>query len=182
MQIRHVVTGCTAAAIAIGTVFVAGAAAGQGRGRGAAAPQVHANMAQLMRGMLYPASNVIFSAQSDDPAAIKPAPEPSTSPNPLTSTYGGWQAVENAGLVLAESANLLTIPRMCANGKPAPVQSPEWTKALMELREAGLASYKAAQAKNQDQIVDAADKVATACASCHDVYREKSNPADRCTK
>jgi cytochrome c556 len=41
-------------------------------------------------------------------------------------------------------------------------------------------AYKAAQSKNQDNILDAADAVATACANCHDKYREKPNLADRC--
>src|SRR5438105_10642741 len=36
-------------------------------------PRVYANMLQLMRGTLYPQSNVIFTAQVEDPAAFKPA-------------------------------------------------------------------------------------------------------------
>src|SRR5262245_39807836 len=77
---------------------------------GAASAQVHGNLAQVMRGILFPNSNVIFAAQSNDPAKVKPAGDPSTATDPLASTYGGWAAVENAGLAIAESANLLTIP------------------------------------------------------------------------
>src|SRR5215471_18070178 len=62
--------------------------------------QVEANLLQLMRGVLYPASNVIFAAQSDNPADVKPAKDPATATDPLASTYGGWQAVENAALAL----------------------------------------------------------------------------------
>ena len=40
-----------------------------------------------------------------------------------------------------------------------------------------LATYAAAKTKNQDKIVDAADVMTTACANCHDKYREVS---DRC--
>ena len=54
--------------------------------------QVHGNLAQVMRGIIYPASNVVFFAQSEDPAAVKPETDPSTSPNPLSSSYGGWEA------------------------------------------------------------------------------------------
>src|SRR5262245_45788428 len=68
---------------------------------GSAAPRVESNLLQLMRGILYPSSNVIFAAQ-DDLSKFTPAADPATSPNPLTSTYGGWQAVENAALALAE--------------------------------------------------------------------------------
>jgi hypothetical protein len=151
--------------------------------RAGPAPQakVEANLLQLMRGIIYPASNVIFAAQVDL-AEQKPAADPSVSPNPLTSTYGGWQAVENAGLALAEAANLVALPgRMCSNGKPAPVQRADWVKYTQRLREAGRAAYKAAQSKSQDAMVDVSGKVADACSSCHDVYREKKGGvADRC--
>ena len=74
--------------------------------------QVQSNLNQLMRGVLYPAANVVFSAQSDDPATIKrpPGVDPSLATDPLVSTFGGWLAVENAALALADSANLLLIP------------------------------------------------------------------------
>jgi hypothetical protein len=138
--------------------------------------RVHGNVLQVMRGILYPASNVIFAAQSDDPAAIKPAADAATSPNPLTSVYGGWTAVENAGIAIAEAANLLTIPgRVCANGKPAPIQNADWRMWVQELRDAGMATYKAAQAKNQDAILEAAGVVSEACSHCHDKYREVPN-------
>src|SRR5262247_3602568 len=81
--------------------------------------QVHANLNQLMRGLLYPAANVVFSAQADNPGEIKfiPGHDPNMSTDPLTSSFGGWQAVENASLALAESAALLTIEgRKCTNG------------------------------------------------------------------
>jgi hypothetical protein len=163
---------------------VAGAAvAAQAPARGAQAParggaaaggmQTHGNLLQVMRGILYPASNVVFAAQ-DDPTTVKPADDPSTSPNPLSSSYGQWLAVENAGIALAESANLLTIPRMCSSGRPAPVGNADWQKFVAGLRTAGMTVYKAAQTKNVDQITEAADAVASACGNCHDVYREKT--------
>lgn len=149
----------------------------------AAAPsaQPTANLIQLMRGILYPASNVIFAAQSDDPAKIKPAKDPSTATDPLQSTYGGWQAVENASLALVESASLLTLPgRKCANGIDAPIRNPDWAKFVQGLRDAGLKAYQAAQSKDQDKVLDAAEAMTNACAACHDKWREKPNLADRC--
>jgi hypothetical protein len=159
----------------------AAAPAGRGTGRGAAAAHVDANLLQLMRGVLYPASNVIFAAQDDITKLPQPA-DPSVSPNPLTSTYGGWTAVENAALAIAESANLIALPgRMCSNGKPAPVQRADWLKYTEGVRVAGLAVYKAAQTKSSDAIVDVAGTLSDACAACHDVYREKkTGPQDRC--
>lgn len=143
-------------------------------GRGAAAqPRVYADMLQLMRSVLYPASNVIFTAQSDDPASFKPALRPSTSSDPFTSVWGGWTAVEHSGLALAEAANLLIIPgRLCANGKPAPIQNADWQMWVQELRDAGMAAYKAAQTKSQDAILEAAAVVSDSCAHCHNKYRQ----------
>ena len=128
-------------------------------------------MLQLMRGTLYPQSNVIFTAQLEDPASFKPAAHESTSSDPFTSSYGGWLAVENSGMAMAETSNLLLVPRPCSNGKPAPIQNADWQMWVQELREASLSVYKAGQAKNDEVVLDAADKLATACLHCHAKYR-----------
>jgi hypothetical protein len=171
------------------TVAVAAQARGRAAGGGTAAAgrQLHGNLAEVMQAILFPQSNVVFAVQSADPAAIKPAADPATATDPLESAYGGWQAVANSGIALAESANLLTIPgRVCSNGRPAPVQNADWIKFVGELREAGMFTYKVGLAKNTDGILDAADKVSTACSNCHDVYREKTPEQGglkaRCTK
>jgi hypothetical protein len=159
------------------------AARGTASARGSASPSGApvATLGQLMKGILYPNSNVIFFAQDKDPAKVKPAADPSLSTDPLASTYGGWEAVENSALALYEAADLLTIPgRKCTNGKPVPIQNADWPKLVQGLRDAGLTVYKAAQSKNMDKIVDSADAMTTACANCHDKYREKPTLAARC--
>lgn len=134
-----------------------------------------------MRGILFPNSNVVFAAQEDDPAKVPPAKDPSLATNPLASTYGGWIAVENSALALTEAANLLMLPgRKCANGRPVPINNPDWPKCVQGLREAGMTAYKAAQSKNMDNILMAADVMSTACSNCHEKYREKTDLADRC--
>ena len=148
--------------------------------------QVHGDLRQVMRGILFPNSNVVFLAQGTDPATVPKDADGTTSVNPLASVYGGWEAIENSSIALAEAANLLTIPgRMCANGKPVPVQSADWQRFVQGLRDAGIASYKAAQTKDMDKMLDAADTLTNACSECHDVYREKSEQrggdAARCT-
>jgi len=149
--------------------------------------QVHGDLRQVMRGILFPNSNVVFFAQGNDPAAVPKDADGTTSVNPLAGVYGGWEAIENSSIALAEAANLLTIPgRMCANGKPVPVQNADWQRFVQGLRDAGTASYKAAQSKDMDKMLDAADTLTNACSECHDVYREKSEQrggdAARCTK
>jgi hypothetical protein len=150
---------------------------------GAATPasKTPATLGQLMKGILFPNSNVIFFAQSDDPAKVTPAKDPSTATDPLADTYGKWEAVENSSLALVESANLLTIPgRTCTNGKPVPITNADWPKFVQGLRDAGMTAYKAAQSKNMDKMLEAADVMTTACANCHEKYREKPTLADRC--
>jgi len=146
----------------------------QAQNIGAVRPQVYGNLAQVMRGILFPNSNVIFFAQSNNPADVKPAPDPSVSPDPLSSTYGGWTAVENSSIALAEASNLLIIPgRKCSNGRPVPLNNPDWAKFVQGLRAASMTAYQAAQSKNQDKILDAAGNISTACMNCHDRYRDK---------
>jgi hypothetical protein len=145
--------------------------------------QVQTDLNRLMRGVFYPASNVVFSAQNDNPSDVKfvPGKDPALATDPLASTFGGWQAVENAALALMESSNLLLIPgRNCANGSPVPLNDPDWAKFVIELRDAGMKAYKAAQTKDQDKMVDAADTLSASCSACHRKWREKRNAADRC--
>ena len=134
-----------------------------------------------MRGTLFPESNVIFAAQGTDPDKVQPDKDPSTALNPLASTYGKWQAVENASLAIAEVSSLLMNPnRKCSNGVAVPVKNADWIKWVQGLKTVGVSTYKAAQTKDQDKILDAAGDLAQACANCHDKYREKPNLADRC--
>jgi cytochrome c556 len=60
------------------------------------------------------------------------------------------------------------------------MNSPDWARFVQELRDAGMKAYKAAQSKNQDRMVDAADTLTAACAGCHKKWREKPRFADRC--
>ena len=144
-------------------------------------PQIVANLLQLMRGTLFPASNVIFAAQNLNPAEVPPAQDPSLATDPLANTYGKWQAVENAALAIGETANLLIIPgRKCSSGIDVPLKNPDWAKFVQGLRDAALTTYKAAQSKDQDKITDASGTLSEACANCHDKYREKKDLADRC--
>jgi hypothetical protein len=148
-----------------------------------AGQEVQANLNQLMRGVLYPAANVVFFAQADDPATVKPIPgqDPSMATDPLTSTFGGWQAIENGALALAESANLLVIPgRTCSNGVPVPIKDPDWSKFVREVRDASMSAYKAAQTKDQDKMIETAETLSAACAGCHRKWRDRRPAGNRC--
>lgn len=145
-------------------------------------PAASATVNQLMRGVFFINSNVVFLVQSDDPAAIKRDFQPSRAVNPLGGTFGGWEAVENAALAIADSAALLELPRSCSNGKAAPVKDAEWLRFVDDMRNVSLKAYKAAQKKSQDAIVDVSEELSTACSACHRVYRDTGRPNSRCVK
>jgi hypothetical protein len=147
----------------------------------APAPPEHATLNQLMRGTFYPASNVFFSAQDGNPADIPHAKDPNMATDPLTSSFGKWEAVENSALAMTELADLLMRPgQHCSNGRDVPVGNADWAKFVQGLREAGMTAYAAAKTKDQDKIIDAAGVLATACKNCHDKYRDRVRPPDRC--
>jgi hypothetical protein len=142
----------------------------------------HANLAQLMRGIPFTFSNIIFDAQSADPGKpIASADISAGATAAYASVYGGWQQVENSALALAETANLLLIPgRLCENGKPVPIDREDFRQAADGLKVAGMAAYKAAQSRDLDAMVDVAGTVSDSCAQCHEPYRDFDDPKDRC--
>jgi mono/diheme cytochrome c family protein len=157
------------------------------------------NMAQVMRGILFPSSNLIFNVQGRDPGVplpARPATQATSGAFPWADwgagIYTGWELVDYAAVALAESAPLMLTPgRRCENGKLVPVTDPDWIKFSIELADAGKAAYKAAQTRKQDVVSEVTDVVATACSHCHEAYRDKpgprtttdpSNKAARCVK
>jgi hypothetical protein len=134
---------------------------------------------QLMHAILFPLGNTVFFAQAEDPDALARDPMPSSSPNPLTGLYGGWQAVENSALALAESADLLLIEgRMCSNGEVVNVENADWIRFVDDYREKSVAAYEAALTKDQDAMVDASGSLSEACLACHRAYRREPTPGD----
>ncbi|MGC1783773.1 MAG: hypothetical protein WA708_14720 [Acidobacteriaceae bacterium] len=147
----------------------------------ASAPAHPAVLVQLMRGIMFPNSNVLFAATNKNPADIPPAKIPSAATDPLEGTFGQWQAAENSSLAIVEAASLLTVPRrLCSNDRPVPTTNADWPKLVQGLRNAGMQCYRAAQSKNMDKLSDATDVLTTACSNCHAKYRDTAKLADRC--
>jgi hypothetical protein len=139
-----------------------------------------ATLNQLMRSLFFPHSNVVFFTQRYDPAEVKRAVEPSGSTDPLTGVFGGWEAVENSALTMADAADLLmTAGRKCSNGRDVPLANPDWAQLVQGLRDASMVSYKAALTKDRDKLIDASDVLARSCSNCHNKYRP-GNAANRC--
>ena len=141
-------------------------------------------LAQLMRGIYFPNSNLIFDVQQNDPAVPKKQSNSGSSTDTYSSAYSGWEIVENAAIALTDGVDLILKPgRTCQNGKPVPINQPDFQTFARDMRAAGLATLAAARTRNQEKVSDATNNIADACSSCHEVYRDKG-PADsqaRCT-
>jgi quinoprotein glucose dehydrogenase len=150
------------------------------------------NMQQLMAGILFPSSNIIFNVQTHDPGAPSKPSEAGKGGFSWVEwgagIYSGWDLVDDAAIAVSESAPLLLTPRRCQNGRLAPVDRPDWIKFTEGLAEAGRAAFRASQTRNQEAVSDATNQLADACQACHRVYRDKrggtssdpSNKAARC--
>jgi hypothetical protein len=135
-----------------------------------------------MVGIMFPSANVIAAAAQTDPLKIPLADDPVTTPDPLGSLYGGWRAVENAGIAIAEATNLMAEPgRKCTNGRDVPSRSEEWNRLVEQLRKDSLEVYEAAKAKNQERLKVVEESLDMTCDNCHGKYLEKTaNIEDRC--
>jgi len=141
------------------------------------------NLAQMMRGILFPSSNLIFDVQTLDPGAPqRNGAADAGATVAFGNMFAGWQQVENAAVALEESAYVMMLPgHRCQNGKPVPVEQADWVKYTQELAEAGRATYKAAQSRNRDAVIEVTNQVADACLNCHLAYRDKpGGNAARC--
>lgn len=180
--------------VGLGVLFLAAAAIAQapatkpaaGPAAGpASAARVEGTLAQVMRGMLFPASNILFDAQSSDPGKpAKPAPGGGGATAQYSNVYGGWQGVENAAIVLEEAVTVIQKPgRLCQNGKPAPLAQADFKKWADALGDVARRALAAARAKDQDKVIEVDGDLTDACANCHVKYRDvgDADSPKRCT-
>jgi hypothetical protein len=135
------------------------------------------SVAAVMRGILFPSANIIFTVQTIDPGEKKePADENAAGKLDWLvwggNIYKGWEVVDYAAVSVAESAQLMLTPgRRCENGRAAPITDPDWIKFTMQLADAGKAAYKASQTRKQDVASDSTNQLNDSCQNCHRVYR-----------
>ena len=141
-------------------------------------------LAQIMRGIYFSNSNLIFDVQQNDPSVPKKKSDSGSSTDTYSSAYSEWEKVENAAIALTDGVDLILKPgRTCQNGKPVPIGQADFQKFARDMRASGLAVLQAARAKNQEKVSDATNDLADSCSNCHEVYRDKGSadsPA-RCT-
>lgn len=142
------------------------------------------NMAQLMRGIFFPNSNLIFTVQTRDPGAPAPPPPAGGAQSGGFSfvdwgagIYGGWQLVDNAAIALADASPLMLAPGIrCENGRLAPVNDPDWIRFTEEMMAVARRTYRASQTRSQDAVAEITGDLSDACANCHRAYRDVRQP------
>ena len=142
---------------------------------------VTGDLLQLMRGVFFPTSNMIFNVQSNDPAekeqrlATRKAPAGNAAVDWNQwggSLYSGWDDVEYAAVTLSEVSPLLLSPgRLCQNGKPVPVERADWKQFTEGMLQAARKSYEAAKKRDQAAVSESTNDLSAACQNCHQVYR-----------
>jgi len=141
------------------------------------------DLAQLMRAIAFPNSNIIFNVQVKDPNI--PTKRDASADFDYTQwgagVYTGWLPVEQAAIAIIETAPLLLMPgRVCQNGLPVPVDRADWKRYTAELMEIGRVAKQAAQSRNREAFEEISEKLSDACANCHRVYRRDAPGAMRC--
>lgn len=104
-------------------------------------------MGELMAHIIYPSSDAIFYISTRTP-----------------TTPEEWIELQTKAMMLAESANLLMLPRRARD-------QDRWIKDANLLLDAGIAAFKAAKAKDVDVLVALNDQLYAACVTCHADYR-----------
>ena len=136
-------------------------------------------LAQLMRSVFFPSSNLIFTVQTRDPAAPVPPPSPAAQGAGFSvfewgqGIYTGWPLVENAAAALADASPLMLTPGLrCENGRLAPVTDAQWIRFTDEMIAVAKRTYRLAQTRNQETVSEVTGDLSDACTNCHRAYRD----------
>ena len=134
---------------------------------------------QLMRGVFFPNSNLLFTVQTRDPAAPVPPPDPAAKGAGFSvfewgqGIYTGWPVIENAAAALADASPWMLSPGLrCDNGRLAPVTEADWIRFTEQMISVAKRGYRLSQTKNQDAVAEWTGDLSDACAACHGVYRD----------
>jgi hypothetical protein len=181
--------------VVIGLAIVAGTAALTPRPTSAQSPAAQAapsggfspigSILEVMLQIVDPYADAIFESVS---VVITQEGEKETRPQ----TEEDWLEVRGNALILAESGNLLKIPRPVSPAKPAPGiafeppgpddLSPAQVEQLLKrdrrafdafaqgLTDAALIALRAADARSVDGLYEAGDAIDQACENCHSTY------------
>ena len=83
-----------------------------------------------------------------------------------------WDKVRNAAIMLTESGNLLMMTPRAKDGDV-------WMQRAQEMINTGQEAWKAAEAKNRDQLFTIGGDVYEACSHCHQAYMDAIKNANK---
>lgn len=109
-----------------------------------------ATVKQLMTAIIIPSSDVLFQVAGKAP-----------------TNEEEWATVERNAMTLVESGNLLMIGDRAKD-------TGDWMKESQSLVDVGVSAFKAAQAKNVDELTKLGDQIYEVCESCHNKYTDKA--------
>jgi hypothetical protein len=138
-----------------------------GCSQGPAAPPFKpmADVKQLMQGAIDPQADAIWEATG---SIVTSAGVEERRPK----SQAEWDAVRNSAIVLTEAGNLLMMVPRAKDGD-------EWMKRSQELIDTGFAAWKAAEAKNVDQLFTIGGDIYEACSHCHQEYMDAIKNANK---
>ena len=113
------------------------------------------NMTQLMVDVIYPTSDAIFYIERNIP-----------------QNDHDWGVLRMNALTLAESGNLLMMVPRAKDGDV-------WMKRSQELIDTGMAAWRAAEAKNVNQLFTVGGDIDDACSHCHQEYMDEIKNANK---
>ncbi len=118
-----------------------------------------ASVKQIMKGIVGPAANVVFSAVSTTTTARGVEEKAPQTPEE-------WEAVGNSAAALIESGNLILM------GNRA-IDQGDWAKFSRQMIEAGKVALKATQDKSADGVLASGEAINASCDDCHLKYERK---------
>jgi hypothetical protein len=124
-----------------------------------------ADVKQLMQGAVDPQADVIWEATG---SIVTSAGVVERRPK----NQAEWDAVRDSAIVLTEAGNLLMMSPRAKDGG-------EWMKRSQELIDTGFAAWKAAEAKNVDQLFTIGGDIYDACSHCHQQYMDAIKNANK---
>ena len=111
-------------------------------------PEAAATIKQIQEAMISPSSDTIFNVG-------RSAPE----------TDEEWLTIRNAAIILAEAGNLFMMDGRAKD-------TDQWMEMAGELVAAGTETLRAAEAKDVSGVLESGNRIAAACESCHQPYRD----------
>jgi hypothetical protein len=147
-------------------------------GGAATAQEPVGNLAQVMRAILFPNSNLLYDVQSGDPEEMGKSAGGTSVTSTFSGIYKGWMVVDQAAIALAEVEPLITLEgRLCENGKPVPTTRDDYKKWAAQLTQVGKDVLAASEKKDRDGVIELTNRLAGVCEDCHIKYRRYE---DRC--